>query len=138
VKLTNLLMRIRAHGGDVRLDPEDDSRLQFQRGSIKPRQWKVWKKLLIANRYGVIAILREARASAYREASGRDPHWHKTYPYSRTEVGASCQCDALPYAHQHLSPGPAPNVSLDPGETVWDALMTIVTSHKPRKVDSQC
>jgi hypothetical protein len=125
MKVMNLLVRIRNQGGDVRFDPEDDTRIQMKRGYVKPRQWKVWKKVLLTNKYLVIAILREELGSRIWEASGRDAGWWRTYPYGRTEVPASCTCNALPYAHNHKSPGPAPNVVLDLDETVWEALITI-------------
>ena len=130
MKVANLLMRIRAQGGDVRLEPEDDTRIQMKRGYVKPRQWRVWKKALVTNKFLVIAALREERAALTYEASGCNPAWWRTYPYSRAGVTTSCRCDALPYAHNHESPGPAPNAGLDPGETVWRALGHIVRASR--------
>lgn len=130
MKVMDLLVRICAQGGNVRLDPEDDTQIQMKRGYVKPRQWRVWKKALVTNKHLIIAILREERASHAYEASGCSPAWWRTYPHSRTEVTPACTCDALPYAHNHESPGTAPNSRLDPGETVWRALAHIVRASR--------
>jgi hypothetical protein len=130
VKVMDLLSRIRHQGGDVRLVPEDDTRIQMSRGDVEPKQWKTWKRTLVTNKYQVIACLKEERACGAWRASGRDPAWWRTYPYSRTEVPSACTCDALPYAHNHENPGPASNVALDPGETVWSAMAQVARASR--------
>ena len=125
MSITALLLRLRANGGDVRLGPDDC--LQVRRGSIKPAAWQVWKKRLKQDTAGVIAVLHEERATRYWEASGRDPQWWRTYPYARTAVAPSCRCDALPFSHVHLDPGPAPNLELLPGEDVWQRLKLLIS-----------
>jgi hypothetical protein len=133
MKFMYLLVRIRVQAGDVRLDPLDESRIQMKRGYINPLKWKAWKKVLVANKYLVIAILREERATRCWEASGHNLLWWRSYGYSQTEVAPRCTCDALPYAHIHKDPGPAPNVVLGQDEDVWTALTKIVCMSKRRK-----
>jgi hypothetical protein len=123
MKAADLLSRIRAQAGDVRLHPDDDSRLQFRRGRVRPVQWKIWKETLVREKYLVAAVLREERASHAWEVSGRDLAWWRTYPYSRTTVVFSCTRNALPCA----------NVVLTPGETVWEALARMLPRSRKRK-----
>jgi hypothetical protein len=124
--MTKLLAKIRSWGGDVRLDPEDDGRIQMRRGRAPLNRWKVSKRTLVTNKYLVVATLKEERASRAWEGSGRSLGWWRTYPYSRTELTPACTCDALPCTHNHEGPGPAANVVFDPGETVWQALAQAV------------
>ena len=126
MKVMDRLGRIRSQRGNVRLAPGDSTRIQMKRGNVKPRQWKVWKKALLENRESVIACLKEERASSAWEASGRDPAWWQTYEHSGTAVVPACTCDALLCPHNHGGPYRTPNVTLDPGETIWHALTRIV------------
>jgi|GEM_PF-1388069 hypothetical protein len=128
--MTQLRARIRAKGGDVRLHPDCDDRMQMMRGDITVKQWQIWRRTLAKNKAGVLAILREERASRAWEASEKDPSWWKAYPFATNEVLPACTCSTLPYAHNHESPGPRRNVKLDPGESVWDALKTVIQSSR--------
>jgi hypothetical protein len=129
--VTELIFRVRRQGGLVCLDSED-ARLQLERGRVTPKQWQIWEKVLIENRYSVLTILREERARSAWEASGRDPAWWQTYQYGQTEVTPCCTCVMHTYAHSHACSGRTPNVTLD-GKTVWQRLKQIVRTSKRGK-----
>jgi hypothetical protein len=50
--MTQLRARIRAKGGDVRLHPDCDDRMQMMRGDITVKQWQIWRRTLAKNKAG--------------------------------------------------------------------------------------
>jgi hypothetical protein len=82
MRIAELLSRLRAHGGAIRLAPRGG--FEVRRGRMSQPAWEALKKCLAEHRTRVLAELREERAARYWEASGKNPFWYRTYERSRT------------------------------------------------------
>lgn len=115
----NLIQLIRRRGGDIRLGSNGQIQIRNCPEKLKPAIQK--------HKLFVVAWLKEERASKYWEASGKDPQWWRSYPFSHELVSPCCTCPTYAFPHIHSDYGPPVNCTLA-GEDAFASLRKLVKS----------